>query len=167
MLVVILALMLAGCGTAAASQAGPGNEAERLATLSRSIAGRFDALAADDALLFDDGWRSETVRELRQAAALAGGMARQAPAWRRGWSRRRRRMRGWRIASRRWIWRGWRQRGGRWRRHRRRCGDRRRGFVQRGGIGRLDGFPVIIGIIREGGSASGKDGAPGRGFRGG
>ena len=78
-LAVTLPLALAGCGTAAASQAGPGNEAERLATLSRSIAGRFDALAADDALLFDDGWRSETVRELRQAAALAGGMARQAP----------------------------------------------------------------------------------------
>lgn len=79
LLVVILAPLLAGCGTAAASQAGPGNEAERLATLSRSIAGRFDALAADDALLFDDGWRRETVNELRQAAAVAGRMAEQAP----------------------------------------------------------------------------------------
>lgn len=79
LLAVILALMLAGCGTAAASQAEPGGDVARLAALSRSIGERFDALAADDALLFDDGWRRETVGELRQAAALAGGMARQAP----------------------------------------------------------------------------------------
>lgn len=48
---------------------------QRLTELSEVIGGRMDALAADDALLTDDGWRRAMVVDLREAALLCESLA--------------------------------------------------------------------------------------------
>lgn len=78
----MFAVLLAGCQARTTPTAVPAPTVDVVAegraefdALETVIAGRLDALAGDGDLLLDDGWRRDTVADLRYAETLAESLA--------------------------------------------------------------------------------------------